>query len=43
MNGLRLCAQLPWFVKNVLVKVLISAKLGGLLEKITGRPAEWPY
>ena len=43
MNALRLCAQLPWFVKNVLVKVLISVKLGGLLEKITGRPAEWPY
>lgn len=42
-NALRLCAQLPWFVKNVLVKVLITAKLGGLLEKITGRPAEWPY
>lgn len=43
VNALRLCAQLPWFVKNVLVKVLISAKLGKVLEKITGRPAEWPY
>ncbi len=42
-NALRQCAQLPWFVKNLLVKVLISARLGGVLGRLTGRPAEWPY
>ncbi|MDO8389222.1 MAG: class I SAM-dependent methyltransferase [Actinomycetota bacterium] len=35
--------QLPWFVKNLLVKVMISAKLGGLMKKVTGRDPEWPY
>jgi predicted O-methyltransferase YrrM len=43
VNALRVAAQLPWFVKNLLVKVLISAKLGGLLKVITGREPEWPY
>ena len=43
MNALRLAAQLPWFVKNLLVKVLISVKLGALLKVITGREPEWPY
>ena len=43
LNGLRLAAQLPWFVKNLLVKVLITVKLGGLLKAITGRDPEWPY
>ncbi|MCX6521431.1 MAG: class I SAM-dependent methyltransferase [Actinobacteria bacterium] len=42
-NALRQLAQLPWFVKNLGIKVLMSAKLGGLLSKVTGRPAEWPY
>ena len=43
MNALRLAAQLPWFAKNLLVKVLISVKLGALLKVITGREPEWPY
>jgi hypothetical protein len=43
VNALRLLAQLPWFVKNLLVKVLITVRLGGLLERITGRKPEWPY
>lgn len=34
-NALVQAAQLPWFVRNVLVKVLISAKLL--------RNTEWPY
>lgn len=42
-NAMRQLAQLPWFAKNLGVKVLMSAKLGGLLSKLTGRPAEWPY
>jgi hypothetical protein len=35
LNALKLAAQLPWFVKNVLLKVLIKLKLGG--------DREWPY
>jgi len=42
-NAGRQLAQVPWFVKNLTVKVIISARLGGLLQKVTGRPAEWPY
>lgn len=42
-NAARQLAQLPWFGKNVGIKVLISAKLGGLLRKVTGREPEWPY
>jgi predicted O-methyltransferase YrrM len=43
MNACRLLAQLPWFAKNVLVKVLITVKLGGVLKAITHREPEWPY
>ncbi len=43
LNGLQLVAQVPWFVKNLLIKVLISVKLGGLLRLLTGREPEWPY
>ena len=43
VNALRQIAQLPWFAKNVLVKVLLTLKLGRLW-KIAGRPEpEWPY
>jgi Methyltransferase domain len=43
VNALRQLAQLPWFAKNLLIKVLISARLGGLLKAITRREPEWPY
>jgi predicted O-methyltransferase YrrM len=39
----RQLAQLPWFVKNLLVKVMISAKLGSVMKRVTGRDPEWPY
>ena len=42
-NALRQLAQLPWFVKNVGLKVLLSLRLGGVLQRITGREPEWPY
>jgi len=42
-NAARQALQLPWFLKNLLVKVLITLKLGGLLRKVTGREPEWPY
>jgi len=42
-NAGRLLLQLPWFVKNLLIKVLLTLKLGGVLKTITGRDPEWPY
>jgi predicted O-methyltransferase YrrM len=42
-NALRQCAQLPWFVKNLGVKVLLTLRLGGVLQRITHREPEWPY
>jgi hypothetical protein len=36
-------AQLPWFVKNVALKALLTLHLGRLLERATGRAPEWPY
>jgi predicted O-methyltransferase YrrM len=42
-NALRQLAQLPWFVKNVTLKVLLTLGLGRLLGRL-GRPVpEWPY
>jgi predicted O-methyltransferase YrrM len=42
-SALRQLAELPWFVKNVGVKVLLSIGLGKLLGRI-GRPVpDWPY
>jgi predicted O-methyltransferase YrrM len=43
VNALRLAAQLPWFMKNLFVKGLITARLGWLSKVITGRQPEWPY
>ena len=43
MNMARQKMQLPWFVKNVTLKVLLSAGLGKVLKRL-GRPVpEWPY
>ena len=41
--AVRQLAQLPWFANNLLVKVLLTVKLGGLLRRVTGRQPEWPY
>jgi hypothetical protein len=40
----RQLAQVPWFVRNVVVKTLIVAKLGGVARAL-GHPADepWPY
>jgi predicted O-methyltransferase YrrM len=43
MNALRQLVHLPWFAKNLLIKVLITLKAGPLLRRITGRDPEWPY
>jgi predicted O-methyltransferase YrrM len=39
----RQLAQLPWFVLNLFIKVLLSLRLGGLLRRVVGREVEWPY
>ncbi len=42
-NAWRQLAQLPWFVRNVALKVLLTLGLGTLLARL-GRPVpEWPY
>ncbi len=42
-NALRQFAQLPWFVRNVALKLALTFGLGKLLAR-TGRAApEWPY
>jgi predicted O-methyltransferase YrrM len=42
-NAGRQLLQLPWFVRNVALKVLLTLGAGKLLQRL-GRPApEWPY
>lgn len=43
VNAFRQLAQLPYFVRNLAIKVLLTAKLGGVIKKVTGRTPEWPY
>jgi predicted O-methyltransferase YrrM len=42
-NAVRQIAQLPWFAKNVALKVLLSAGLGRWLERFGRTSPEWPY
>ena len=43
-NAGRQLAQLPWFVRNVIIKALILAKLGRLTKPIFGHdPSTWPH
>ena len=42
-NALRQIAQLPWFAKNITLKIMLRLRLAGLLRRITGRTPEWPY
>lgn len=42
-NAVRQLAQLPWFAKNVTLKLLLTMRLGRLLERVTGHRPEWPY
>ncbi len=43
INAVRQLAQLPWFAKNLLIKLLITVHLGGVIKRISGRDPEWPY
>lgn len=42
-NAARQVAELPWFLRNVVIKVLIVAKLGRLTRFLGHRQATWPY
>jgi predicted O-methyltransferase YrrM len=42
-NAGRQLAQLPWFARNVLIKVLITAKLGRLTRYLGHHTGDWPY
>jgi hypothetical protein len=42
-NAARQAAELPWFLRNVVIKVLIVAKLGRLTRYLGHRQATWPY
>ena len=41
-NAARQLAQLPWFARNVALKVFLTVG-GGRLLRALGRSAEWPY
>jgi hypothetical protein len=43
INSARQIAQVPWFLKNLALKVLLTLRLGGAIRRITGRVPEWPY
>jgi predicted O-methyltransferase YrrM len=43
LSAAKQLAQLPWFAKNVMLKVLLSAGLGTLLRRLGRRVPEWPY
>jgi hypothetical protein len=42
-NAVRQLAQLPWFVRNVVLKVLLTLGLGALLRRLGRRAPDWPY
>ena len=39
----RQLAQLPWFARNVLIKVLVTAKLGAVAKALGHDGETWPY
>ncbi len=42
-SAMRQLAELPWFVRNVVIKVLLTCKLGRV-TRILGHDGEtWPY
>lgn len=42
-NALRQLAELPWFLRNVLVKVALIARLRPLARLLGHRSGDWPY
>ena len=42
-NALRQLGELPWFARNVAIKMLIVARLGPLTRFLGHRSNDWPY
>lgn len=42
-NAVHQALELPWFARNLLIKVLITAKLGSLTRLLGHDPSTWPY
>jgi predicted O-methyltransferase YrrM len=42
-NAVHQSLELPWFARNVLIKVLITAKLGKVTRILGHDPSVWPY
>ena len=42
-NLIRQVAQVPWFVRNVVIKVLLSARLYPLTRLLGHKNRDWPY
>ncbi len=42
-NALRQIAQLPWFARNLTLKVLLTVGVGKLLRRLRIPVPEWPY
>ncbi|MGH9133876.1 MAG: class I SAM-dependent methyltransferase, partial [Ilumatobacteraceae bacterium] len=42
-NVARQLAQLPWFAKNVALKVALSLGLAALMRRLGRQPPAWPY
>jgi SAM-dependent methyltransferase len=42
-NGLRQLAQLPWFARNLLIKLLLVARLRRAARLLGHRTGPWPY
>jgi hypothetical protein len=42
-NAVHQSLELPWFARNVLIKVLITAKLGKVTRIFGHDPSVWPY
>ena len=43
VNACRQIAQVPWFAKNLSLKLMLTLRLGGVIAKVTGHRPEWPY
>jgi predicted O-methyltransferase YrrM len=42
-NAGRQLAQLPWFARNVALKISLTLGLGAVLRRLGRTPPEWPY
>ena len=43
LNSAHQLMQLPWFIRNVIVKVLLTLKLRPLTRMLGHRTGDWPY